>query len=179
MFKRKSFLFGFMLFLIVSVLTISGCGGGGGGSNNRGGGYGGSFDGPVTAEDYLGTWSCQDTKCKYSVTFTVGERSKEQDGNHSGSVECGIFGTVNINGDNTDPSDPSVINVLIEPHGHSISIIASKNIAFDHTATVQLSGQLTDPNRISVDALHIWESGGENFSYVYSSSEEPLLFTKQ
>lgn len=179
MFKQKSFLF----CLIVLILTISGCGGGGGnkggGINNGDGGYGGN-DWLVTADDYLGTWSWEDMgKCKYSVKFTVGERSKEQDGNHSGSVECGIFGTVYINGDNTDPSDPSVINVLIEPHGHSISIIAYKNIDSDHTATVQLSGQLTDPNRISVDALHIWESGGENFSYVYSSSEEPLLFTKQ
>lgn len=185
--SKGSLMIGMTLFIVLA-LALAGCGGGGGGNNNRGGGNGGDIgggggiDGPVTADDYKGTWRWEDPgKCKYSVQFTVGSNIKES--YHSGSVECGIFsGTVSINGDNTDPSDPSVIDLLIEPYGHSILIRAYQNIDFDHTATVYLSGQLTGPNTISIDALSIWESGGANFSYDYNSTDhddEFLLFIKQ
>lgn len=186
---KKMLSLGIILNLFL-IIVLSGCGGGGGnngGSGNGGDGGGGGIDRPVTADDYLGTWLWKDSgKCPYSVQFTVGPKIKDQDGGsyHSGLVECDIFlnGIANINGDNTDPSDPSVIDLLIQPHGHSILIRAYQNIAFDHTASVYLSGQLTGPSTISIDALSIWESGGADFSYHYNSTDhddEFLLFIKQ
>ncbi len=189
--NKSNVMISIVLFFVLA-LVLTGCGGGGGGNNNWGGGNGGDVGGgggigrPVTANDYLGTWSWQGSEeCEYSVQFTVGPKIEDKDGGsyHSGSVQCDIFnGTVSINGDGTNPSDPSVIDLLIEPHGHSILIKAHKNIAFDNTAKVYLSGELTGPNTISVCALTIQESGGDLFYYHYESSEhddELLLFIKQ
>ena len=189
MLRRKNCLFGFMLLLSVFFLALSGCGGGsgsGGDDNGDDSNNGGCFF-KATAEDYLGNWNWEDkSKCQYAVEFTVGnEIGKWERGSyHLGSMNCEILeATVNLTGDIN--AYGGYIQLLIEPYEHGISVRAFRDITTTHNATVELSGQLTGPEVISVYELMMWEIDGDDeddYFYRYDSSEhddKPLLFTKQ
>ncbi len=190
-----------MTLLVVLALVFAGCGGGGGGGSSggsgggNGGGNGSGGDGPgggglfiPTAEDYMGTWRCDDPKIPFSVSveFTVGAKNGEWDRGsyHQGSIKCGVFAgddALNITGNSPDKDLEGWIELCLDQFFHYIHVEKLQEISDTCSVRVSVNGQLKQkqPGVIGVHELTI--SKGEDYETYRSieHNDELLLFYKQ
>ncbi len=168
-----------LVLLSFIVLTVTGCAGE---TDTTGDTNPGSFDGPVSADDYLGIWLWESDDKEYSVTLTINESIEywERGTYHAGSMICDAVFTQSIIINGTSNYDLSFIELLIETYQHSITVKVFQEISDTETAEVVLSGELSSPGILAVCELGLKKDG--EYIYHYESSDYDdtfLLFIKQ